>query len=78
MVVLGYKHALPPALTEYIQRKADSGAAVHQLVPLNTKVPVRGPYVMDHGGRFTLTLYGGELLKYQANPALGRLLDITA
>ncbi len=69
--------ALPPALDAYVQRIAAQGAVPLPNVPLNTEVPSLGPYVLDLGGAFKLTVYPGPRMWFAASPSSGHV-DTTA
>lgn len=68
--------ALPPAIDNFIKRANVNGAPL-PLVALNVHVPAR-PVVLDHGGPYTLTVYGGPSMSFAAHPKLGRVVDTTA
>jgi hypothetical protein len=71
--------ALPPLINAYLERvTAGGGGALIPLLDLNTRVPSLGPYVMDVGGAFTLTIYPGPLMHFSSAPALGRHVNVTA
>ena len=70
--------ALPAALADFIARGLERGAAPHPLVELNTQVPSLGPYVMDNGGMFVMTVYTGPTMRFVATPRLGGNLNVPA
>jgi hypothetical protein len=70
--------ALPPAVDAYMKRAQVTGAAPLPLVELNTQVAGLGPFVIDHGGRFSMTVYAGPTMHFALNPKLGTLVDTSA
>ncbi|MGY4831684.1 hypothetical protein ACVNIS_24140 [Sphaerotilaceae bacterium SBD11-9] len=70
--------ALPQAVDAYMKRALVHGAAPIPLVKLNTDVAGLGPYQIDHGGPFTMTVYAGPTLQFSVNAKLGTLLDTSA
>ena len=70
--------ALPPALADFVRHAVDRGAAPLKNVALDTSVPSLGPYTLDHGGAYTLTVYPGSMMTFSVAPKLGRLLSAAA
>lgn len=70
--------ALPPRLNAYMQRALVTGGAPLPLVELNTHVPGLGPFHIDTGGAFTLTVYSGPSMHFTASPRLGSLVHAIA
>lgn len=70
--------ALPPAIDSHLKRALVTGAAPVPLVELNTQVAGLGPFVVDHGGPFSMTVYAGPTLHFALNAKLGTLLDTSA
>ncbi|HET7792043.1 MAG TPA: hypothetical protein VFL64_01555 [Rhizobacter sp.] len=70
--------ALPQAVDAYMKRALVNGAAPIPLVKLNTDVAGLGPYTLDNGGAFTMTVYAGPTLQFSVTPKLGTLLDASA
>lgn len=70
--------ALPAALAAHVRDTVAHGAAPHRLQDLNTQVPGLGPYTLDLGGAFTVTVYPGPVSRFAATPKLGRQVDTTA
>ncbi|MET0351423.1 MAG: hypothetical protein ABW067_16645 [Rhizobacter sp.] len=70
--------ALPSAVAAFVREAVANGAAPYKNVELNTTVPGLGPYTIDNGGAFTITVYPGPVTKFSATPKLGRHVDTTA
>ena len=70
--------ALPSALAAFVRDAVAHGAAPHKNVELNTSVPGLGPYTLDNGGAYTLTVYPGSVMTFSVSPKLGRLLNAAA
>jgi hypothetical protein len=77
-VSLASAPALPPAIDSYLKRALVTGAAPLPLVELNTQVAGLGPFVVDYGGRFSMTVYAGPTMHFAAHAKLGTLLDASA
>jgi hypothetical protein len=77
-VSLASAPALPPAIDSHMKRALVTGAAPLPLVELNTQVAGLGPFVIDHGGPFSMTVYAGPAMHFSLNPKLGTLLDTSA
>ena len=61
-----------------MKRAQVTGAAPVPLVELNTQVAGLGPFVVDHGGPFSMTVYAGPTMHFALNAKLGTLLDTSA
>ncbi len=70
--------ALPPAIDAFQKRALIHGAAPVPLVELNARVPGLGPFVMDHGGMFALTVYSGPAMHFSASPKIGGTMHAVA
>lgn len=70
--------ALPSAVASFVRHAVAHGAAPLPLVPLNTSVPSLGPYTLDNGGAYTLTVHPGSVMRFSVAPKLGRFIDMTA
>ncbi|MBT9528507.1 MAG: hypothetical protein IV105_24870 [Rhizobacter sp.] len=70
--------ALPPLVDAHMKRALVTGAAPVPLVRLNTEVAGLGPFVIDHGGPFSMTVYAGPAMHFALNAKLGTLLDTSA
>jgi len=70
--------ALPSALAAFVRESVANGAAPYKTIELNTSIPGLGPYTIDNGGAYTLTVYPGPVTKFTATPKLGRHVDTTA
>ena len=70
--------ALSPALAAFVRDAVAHGAAPYKNVELNTSVPGLGPYTLDNGGAYTLTVYPGSVMTFAVTPMLGRFLNAAA
>jgi hypothetical protein len=61
-----------------MKRALVSGMAPPPWVPLNTRVPGLGPFHIDSGGAFTLTVYAGPSMHFAASAKLGSLVHAVA
>jgi hypothetical protein len=67
---------LPPFIDNFIKRGAVQGPPL-PLADLNMHVPAP-PIVMDNGGAYTLTVYGGPSMHFTVAPKLGSLVNAVA
>jgi hypothetical protein len=70
--------ALPPAIDSFMKRAQQTGGAPLPLVELNTHVAGLGPFHIDNGGAFTLTVYAGPSMHFSASPKLGSVVHAVA
>jgi hypothetical protein len=70
--------ALPPAVDMFVKRALVHGAAPIPVVELNAHVKGLGPFVIDNGGAYTMTVYSGPAMTFSVNAKLGRLLNTSA
>ncbi len=77
MIVSPLGSALPSALAAYVRDSVVHGAAPYRNIELNTTVP-GGPYTLDNGGAYTLTVYPGSVMTFSVAPKLGRHVDTVA
>jgi len=69
--------ALPATLAAFVRGSVANGAAPYKNIELNTVVP-GGPYTVDNGGAYTLTVYPGSMMRFSVTPKLGRHVDTMA